>query len=82
MITGRSPIGCQRSPSGEVATQIPARGLPAGLDYAQVTGLRTESRERLAAHHPLTLAQASRIIGVTPADIMVLMVHLSGRKKA
>jgi tRNA uridine 5-carboxymethylaminomethyl modification enzyme len=50
--------------------------LPAELDYAQVTALSHEVRQKLARHRPETLGQASRISGVTPAAISLLLVHL------
>jgi tRNA uridine 5-carboxymethylaminomethyl modification enzyme len=50
--------------------------LPAELDYAQVRGLSVEARQRLAHHRPETIGQASRISGVTPAAISLLLVHL------
>jgi tRNA uridine 5-carboxymethylaminomethyl modification enzyme len=50
------------------------------MDYTLVTGLRFESKEKLDRLRPLTLGQASRIAGVNPADIVVLMVHL-GKKR-
>ena len=50
--------------------------LPAELDYAQVTALSFEVRHQLAKHRPETLGQASRISGVTPAAISLLLVHL------
>ena len=50
--------------------------LPADLDYDQVAGLSTEVRQRLAAARPETLGQASRLQGVTPAAISLLLVHL------
>ena len=46
--------------------------LPEDLDYMQVTAISIESRQRLNAHRPLTLGQASRIPGMRPADITVL----------
>ncbi|MBN1402220.1 MAG: tRNA uridine-5-carboxymethylaminomethyl(34) synthesis enzyme MnmG [Anaerolineae bacterium] len=52
------------------------RALSSDLDYAMVVGLRNEARERLMLHRPGTLGQASRIQGVNPADISVLLVHL------
>jgi tRNA uridine 5-carboxymethylaminomethyl modification enzyme len=54
--------------------------LSAQMDYNLVTGLRFESKEKLDRLRPLTLGQASRIAGVNPADIVVLMVHL-GKKR-
>lgn len=50
--------------------------LPAELDYAQVTALSFEVRQKLARHRPETLGQASRISGVTPAAVSLLLVHL------
>ena len=50
--------------------------LPSDLDYAQVAALSFEVRQALARHRPETLGMASRISGVTPAAISLLMVHL------
>jgi tRNA uridine 5-carboxymethylaminomethyl modification enzyme len=50
--------------------------LPATLDYLQVTALSYEVRQQLARHRPDTLGQASRISGVTPAAISLLLIHL------
>jgi len=50
--------------------------LPAEIDYAQVRGLSIEVRQKLAAHRPETIGQATRISGVTPAAISLLLVHL------
>jgi tRNA uridine 5-carboxymethylaminomethyl modification enzyme len=50
--------------------------LPAELDYAQVTALSFEARQKLAKHRPETLGQAARISGITPASISLLMIHL------
>ncbi len=56
--------------------------LPDELDYAQVTALSYEVRQKLARHRPETLGQASRISGVTPAAISLLLIHLrKGRFK-
>jgi len=56
--------------------------LPDELDYAQVSALSFEVRQKLAKHRPETLGQASRISGVTPAAISLLLVHLKkGRFK-
>jgi tRNA uridine 5-carboxymethylaminomethyl modification enzyme len=56
--------------------------LPQDLDYAQVRGLSTEVRQRLKEVRPVTLGQASRIPGVTPAAISLLLVHLKRRSTA
>jgi tRNA uridine 5-carboxymethylaminomethyl modification enzyme len=53
--------------------------LPEDLDYAAVRGLSAEVSQKLAAQRPATLGQASRIPGVTPAAISVLLVHLRKR---
>ncbi|GAB1395126.1 tRNA uridine-5-carboxymethylaminomethyl(34) synthesis enzyme MnmG [Rhodocyclaceae bacterium] len=50
--------------------------IPADLDYATLTGLSIEVRQRLAQHRPATVGQASRIQGVTPAAISILLVYL------
>ncbi len=51
-----------------------------GFDYSSVVGLRNEARQKLSKHSPLNLGQASRISGVSPADISVLMIALSRSK--
>jgi len=53
--------------------------IPEDFDYGSLKTIRTESRQKLSAVRPATLGQASRVSGVTPADISVLMVHLAGR---
>ncbi|WP_172202136.1 tRNA uridine-5-carboxymethylaminomethyl(34) synthesis enzyme MnmG [Niveibacterium sp. COAC-50] len=62
----------------EVARQAAQENtaLPIDLDYAQVRGLSNEVRQKLAAHKPETIGQASRIQGVTPAAISLLLIHL------
>jgi len=50
--------------------------VPMDLDYASIPGLRNESRQKLAQVRPVTLGQASRISGVTPADVALLSVWL------
>ncbi|HEX7639037.1 MAG TPA: tRNA uridine-5-carboxymethylaminomethyl(34) synthesis enzyme MnmG [Burkholderiaceae bacterium] len=54
--------------------------LPADLDYAQVTALSFEVRQKLNQHRPQTLGQATRISGVTPAAISLLLVHLKKKR--
>ena len=54
--------------------------LPAELDYSQVTALSFEVRQKLNRHRPETLGQASRISGVTPAAISLLLVHLKKKR--
>lgn len=50
--------------------------IPEGFDYSQVRGLLAESRQKLASVRPVSIGQASRISGVTPADISLLLVYL------
>ncbi len=50
--------------------------IPDNIDYSQIDGLRLEARQKLNKVKPLNLGQASRISGVSPADITVLMVYL------
>ena len=54
--------------------------LPENLDYNEVPSLRTEARQKLTAVRPLSIGQASRISGVSPADISVLLVWLEHKK--
>lgn len=56
--------------------KVEQRKIPADIDYDKVVGLSTESRQRLCSIRPVNLGQASRISGVTPADISVLLVYL------
>jgi tRNA uridine 5-carboxymethylaminomethyl modification enzyme len=56
--------------------------LPANLDYARVAGLSTEVRLKLAEARPATLGQASRVPGITPAAISILIVHLKRSRAA
>jgi tRNA uridine 5-carboxymethylaminomethyl modification enzyme len=54
--------------------------LPEDIDYANVTGLSTEARQRLELVRPLTLGHASRLEGVTPSTVSLLLIHLKKRK--
>jgi tRNA uridine 5-carboxymethylaminomethyl modification enzyme len=53
--------------------------VPENLDYAKVTGLSSEAREKLARHRPQTVGQAGRLPGITPAAVSLLLVHLKKR---
>jgi tRNA uridine 5-carboxymethylaminomethyl modification enzyme len=56
--------------------------LPDGIDYAAVSGLSNEARQRLIESRPGTLGQASRLPGITAATISILLVHLKKRAQA
>lgn len=57
--------------------RLEARELPADIDYSSIAALRLEARQKLNKVRPLNLGQASRISGVSPADIAVLIVYLT-----
>ena len=62
------------------AKKLEEKDLPIDLDYNQIKGLRIEARQKLNQIKPLTLSQASRISGVSPADISVLTIYLKTRQ--
>jgi tRNA uridine 5-carboxymethylaminomethyl modification enzyme len=62
------------------AASLEALALPEDLDYSAVTALSFEVRQTLARQRPSTLGQASRISGVTPAAVSLLLVHLKKRR--
>jgi tRNA uridine 5-carboxymethylaminomethyl modification enzyme len=52
------------------------------LDYGQIDGLRIEARQKLSRFKPLSLGQAARISGVSPADVNVLLIFLEKQKRS
>lgn len=56
--------------------KLEKKKLPPDLDYDQISSLRIEAKQKLKEYRPVSIGQASRIAGVSPADISVLLVHL------
>ena len=63
------------------AERIETTPIPPDIDYGSIAGLSTEVREKLERILPRTLAQATRIPGVTPAAVSLLAVHLRRRRR-
>ena len=61
--------------------RLESRRIPETLDYSAISSLRLEAAEKLAAIRPRSIGQASRISGVSPADISVLLVHLEKERR-
>ena len=61
--------------------RLEGRAIPTRFTYDDIPELRLESRQKLSAIRPRTLGQASRISGINPADITVLLVYLDGKRK-
>ena len=62
--------------------KLEERPLPADLDYSSIGGLRLEARQKLSEIRPMNLGQASRVSGVSPADVAVLMVYLKQERSS
>jgi len=60
----------------EKMKKVEEKRIPADIDYHQIAGMSKEAREKLAKIQPLNIGQASRISGVNPADISVLMIYM------
>jgi tRNA uridine 5-carboxymethylaminomethyl modification enzyme len=59
--------------------KMESRALPSDIDYMNIKGLRIEAQQKLNKVKPVTLGQASRISGVSPADISVLLIYLENK---
>ena len=59
--------------------RLASKRIPLQFDYHRLAQMRMEAREKLTRIRPVDLAQASRISGITPADIALLMAHMEGR---
>ncbi len=62
--------------------RLEVKKLSSDIDYAQIDGLRIEAQQKLNALKPLSVGQASRISGVSPADINVLLIHLEKKRRS
>jgi tRNA uridine 5-carboxymethylaminomethyl modification enzyme len=62
--------------------RLSAKRIPESFDFSRLDQLRAEAREKFSRVQPTNLAQASRISGITPADIALVMVHLEGKRQA
>ena len=61
--------------------RLASKSIPAHFDYSALTHMRAEAREKLGRIRPASLDQASRISGITPADLALLMAHLEGKRE-
>lgn len=61
--------------------KLEGKKLPEEMDYEQIRGLRLEAKQKLSLYQPVSIGQASRIAGVSPADISVLLVSLEQMRK-
>jgi tRNA uridine 5-carboxymethylaminomethyl modification enzyme len=84
-------VTCDAKYAGYVARQevdvarqrrLSDKRIPDGFDFGRLTQLRVEAREKLSRVQPMTVAQASRISGITPADLALVIVHLEGRGRS
>ena len=65
-----------------IMQKLENKKIPLDLDYKEIGSLRAEAVQKLEAYRPLSIGQASRISGVSPADISVILVYLEQRKHA
>ena len=61
--------------------KLETKKLPESLDYDKISGLRIEAKQKLKAYRPVSIGQASRIAGVSPADISVLLVYMESYRR-
>ena len=59
--------------------KMEAKKIPEYIDYDQIGNLRIEAKQKLKIYRPMNIGQASRISGVSPADISVILVYLGGK---
>jgi tRNA uridine 5-carboxymethylaminomethyl modification enzyme len=63
----------------ERQSRLAQKRIPASFNYDGIVHLRAEAREKLTRVRPVNLSQASRISGITPADLAQVLVHLEGK---
>ncbi len=61
--------------------KLETKRLPEDLDYEEISGLRIEAKQKLKEYRPVSIGQASRISGVSPADISVLLVYMESYRR-
>ena len=66
--------------SGCQDERMEEKRIPANIDWDDIDSIATEARQKFKLINPETIGQASRISGVNPADISILMVYLEGKK--
>jgi tRNA uridine 5-carboxymethylaminomethyl modification enzyme len=62
--------------------RLSQKRIPESFNYDGIVHLRAEAREKLSRVRPRNLSQASRISGITPADLALVMVHLDGKGRS
>ncbi len=56
--------------------KLEEKKIPENIDYDEISGLRIEAKQKLKLYRPMSIGQASRIAGVSPADVSVLLVYM------
>ena len=83
-------VACDVKYSGYVVRQeqqverqqrLVSKRIPENFDFAAIPHLRTEAREKLTRIRPISLAQAGRISGITPADVALVLAHLEAKRR-
>ena len=72
--------GCAQEKQVEEFKKLEKKLLPENMDYNKVKGISLEARQKLNDYKPASVGQASRISGVSPADISVLLIYLEQHK--
>ena len=62
--------------------ELEDKSIPTNFDFAKIAELRKEAKQALEKFRPQTLGQASRLEGITPSDLTILLIHLQGKRRA